>query len=379
MKVPPKSQLKKAIIETLKKQGYRVRGGVIKMPKDPTKDDYRQLHTMAVAKKLEKSGPGVKRYEDDLIQYIADGSDVEPSRIEPKLVLIERGSVFELLFRYTYLHWSIPVSAGYGRRIRFAVIDESNGKLIGIFGLCDPVYSIGARDKWIGWDRETKKDKLYHTMDAFVMGAVPPYSYLLGGKLVAMLACSNTVRSEFRKKYGGKKTLISGKTRQPYLTLLTTASALGRSSVYNRLKVDDHTYWHSIGFTQGSGEFHFSNGVYDKLRAYVEENCVPTAKHSSWGEGFRNKREVIRKGLAELGLSADLIYHGIKREVFAAPLAKKALQFLRGEIMRPCFYDWSAERQAELCIERWMFPRSKRKPEYKFFDKSSYRLWENGE
>lgn len=380
MAIPSKEKLKKAIVRTLRKQGYGVRRGVIYMPADPTKDDFRRMNELAVAKKLEKTGPGVKRYEEDLLDYIADGSQVKQTKVSPKIIQVKRDSEEELLFRYAYLHWSIPVSAGYGRRLRFLVIDDANDKLIGILGLGDPVYAMRARDQWIGWDRKTKKDKLYHVMDAFVLGAVPPYSHLLGGKLVAMLACSNEVRRAFRRKYSGKKSLIKRKVRPPYLALLTTSSALGRSSIYNRIKIDGHKYWTSVGYSQGSGEFHFSNGVYDDLRTYVERYCEPTAKQEAWGDGFRNRREVIRKGLAKLGLSADLIYHGIQRELFAAPLGRNALRFLKGEASRPCFYDWSAEHLSGLFLSRWLYARAKRKPEYKQFKKSEYRLWpsENG-
>lgn len=375
MAIPSKDTLRKEIVKALRRQGYSVRRGQIVMPDDLTKDDYRRMNELAVSKKLEKSGPGIKRYEDDLLQFIANGREVKPAKVAPRIVEVKPDSDDELLFRYAYLHWSIPVSAGYGRRLRFLVMDDANDRLIGILGLGDPVYALGARDEWIGWDRQTKKDNLYHVMDAFVLGAVPPYSYLLGGKLVAMMACSNEVRRAFRRRYSGKKSLIKGKVRPPYLALLTTASALGRSSIYNRIKIDGHEYWSSVGYSQGSGEFHFSNGVYDDLRAYVERYCEPTAKQDAWGDGFRNRREVIRKGLSKLGLSADLIYHGIRREIFAAPLGRDALRFLRGEVSRPCFYDWSAETLAQQFLERWFYDRAKRKPEFRDFQRESYRLW----
>jgi Domain of unknown function (DUF4338) len=145
------------------------------------------------------------------------------------------------VFRYLQLHWSIPVSRGYGRRLRFLVIDENNEKVMGLIGLGDPVYSLGVRDSWIGWDSETKKQKLYHVMDAYVLGAVPPYSFLLGSKLMALLALSKDVREAFKRRYANRESLMSGQVRPPYLALITTASALGRSSTYNRLKVNDTT------------------------------------------------------------------------------------------------------------------------------------------
>jgi len=346
------------------------------MPRNPTKDDYRDLNQLAVKKRIEKSAPGLQRYEDDLLtKFIANGREVVPSKISPKVILVEPDSVHELLFRYASLHWSIPVSPGYGRRLRFLVIDENNGKLIGLFGLGDPVYALQARDQWIGWNSRAKADRLYHLMDAYVLGAVPPYSPLLCGKLVAMMVCSNEVRDAFRRKYAGHESLIRKETRPPYLVMITTTSALGRSSIYNRIRVNGQQFWTSVGFTQGSGEFHFSNGVYDGIRAFVEKHCEPTAKHENWGSGFRNKREVVRKCLARIGLAADLIYHGIRREIFVAPLGRDALRFLRGEVDRPCFYDWPASELAGLFAERWLLSRAKRRPEYQSYDREEYRLW----
>ena len=375
MGTPSAQYLRTAIIQSLRKQGYRVRNGVIHMPEDPSKDDYRALNELAMKKKFEKSGPGVKPFEDRLIKHIANGHEVVPHHISPKLVLVEPGSEHEILFRYACLHWSIPVSAGYGRRLRFLVFDENNGKLIGLFGLGGPVYAMQARDRWIGWDKETKAKRLYHVMDAYVLGSVPPYSFLLGGKLIAMLVCSNEVRSVFRQKYTGQESLIRKEIRPPYLSLVTTTSALGRSSIYNRIRVNGQQYWTSVGFTQGSGEFHFSNGVYEKIRAYVEVHCKPTAKHKAWGDGFRNKREVIKKCLPAIGLSTDMLYHGIRREIFVAPLSSNALAFLRGELCHPCLFNWPAEHLFRLFADRWLMARAERMPQYRDYSREQYRLW----
>lgn len=375
MDIVEPEELKEAIVAALKRQGFRIRKGVVSLPKNPTKDVFRKMNELAVAKKREVASKGLKRHEADLIQYIANGSEVTPHSVHPKIVLVKPDSEYELLFRYACLHWSIPVSSGYGRRLRFLVLDESNNKLIGVLGLGDPVFALKARDTWIGWDSAAKRDNLYHVMDAYALGAVPPYSSLICGKLVAMLACSNEVRKAFRAKYSGQESLIRKEVRKPYLALLTTTSALGRSSIYNRLRIGDHAYWSSVGFTQGSGDFHFSNGVYGSMRTYVETNCDATAKHSDWGEGFRNRREVIRKCLSSLDLSADWIYHGIRREVFVAPLGRDTLRFLCGDVSRPVFYDWPAATLAEMFLKRWLIPRSERVPEYREFDREQYRLW----
>lgn len=375
MRVKSRSKLKKAILRSLRKQGYVVRRGLIELPENPSKDLYRRLNDLAARKMRQTAKVHLKRRERSLADYIANGDEVVPERISPRLVLVEPDSTDELLFRYACAHWSIPVSAGYGRRLRFLVRDDSNGKLIGLFGLGDPVYSMQARDKWIGWDTNAKKDKLYHVMDAYVLGAVPPYSSLLCGKLIAMLVLSNEVRRTFRQKYAGQRALISGQVRPPYLALVTTTSALGRSSIYNRIRIDGFDYWQSVGYTNGWGDFHFSNGVYSSIRAYAERWCKPTAKNGAWGDGFRNKREVVRKCLTKISLSTDLACHGIQREVFCAPLGGDALRFLRGQVSRPCFHDWPAADLAEAFKQRWLLPRAKRMPDYAAFRREQYFLW----
>jgi len=368
-------QLRERVIRSLHKQGFRLRDGRLVPPDPNDKDQIRRLHEEAVWHRVAQARAGLERHENRLLRFIAKGTEVVPERVRPRLVCVRPGSEEELLFRYARLHWSIPVSAGYGRRLRFLVFDESNGKLMGLFGLGDPVFALGPRDHWIGWDLKQKKRRLQCVMDLFVLGAVPPYSQLLCGKLIALLATSREVQQAFRKKYGGETSLIRRKPLDGRLALLTTTSALGRSSIYNRLTFRGQRVFHSVGFTRGSGEFHFSNGFYAELRQLAWEHCSPTAKHGRWGHGFRNKREVLRKALPLLGLSPELVYHGVQREIFVAPLAANAAAFLRGEHQRLKCYNRSAEELFLWFRERWLLPRAGRDHSYRTFDPESYRLW----
>ena len=248
--------------------------------------------------------------------------------------------------------------------------------MIGLIGLGDPVYSLKPRDEWIGWTPRARRRRLKNVMDAFVLGAVPPYSFLMCGKLVAMLAASDTVRRVFRRKYGGRRSVIRRKVHDGRLALITTTSALGRSSVYNRLRLGDRLLYRSVGFTSGSGEFHFSNGLYRAIAEFAEKNCEPTAKQQRWGTGFRNRREVIKKCLPALGLPSNWIYHGIEREVFVVPLARNTREFLRGEHARLLWYQQSEAEMFEYFRDRWMLPRATWDDRYRTFNRDSFRLWE---
>ena len=316
--------MRRAIHASLKAQGFTVAQDRVSFRQKNDKRSIRKRHEHAVAKKAELANPALSQHEDWLLNYIASGHELDPDRIKPKLVQVQPDTEHSRLFRYACLHWSIPISDGYGRRLRFLIFDESINKLMGLFALGDPVYAIKDRDRWVGWNAIAKAERLYHVMDAYVLGGVQPYSRLLAGKLVALAVTTNEVRHAFAARYGNRKTLISGKKRKPHLALITTTSALGRSSIYNRVKYRKRLVMKSVGFTNGWGEFHFSNGVYDDLSEFAGKHCAPTAKNEVWGAGFRNRRELVRKALAKLGFPQEMLNHGIKRELFIAPLATSA-------------------------------------------------------
>jgi Domain of unknown function (DUF4338) len=370
-----RGKLRDRIIRSVRAQGFRVRNLAILPPKELSKEGIRKLHKTAVEHRIDKSRDTLFRNEKELLQHVASGNEIVPSRISPRLVEIQPESKEELLFRYASLHWSIPVSSGYGRRLRFLVVDEHNGKLIGLIGLGDPVYSLGPRDQWVGWTLSDRKKRLRNVLDAFVLGAVPPYSFLLCGKLVAMLAASNTVRDAFKRKYGGTRSVIGHKVHDGRLALITTTSALGRSSLYNRLRLGERLLYQSVGFTKGSGEFHFSNGLYGAITEFAENHCEPTAKQNRWGTGFRNRREVIKKCLPALGLSSNWVYHGVKREVFVIPLARNSREFLRGEHSRLRWFDHSVPNLFLFFRERWLLPRSKRDLGFNSWKRNDWQLW----
>jgi len=330
---------------------------------------------LAVRHQRELASKYVQRYESELLNCFSSGADLLPGRISPKLIRVQSDSREALLFRYAKLHWSVPVSAGYGRRVRFLVVDEQNERLIGLLGLCDPVYNLGARDQWIGWSSDERRERLKNVMDAYVLGAVPPYSMLLCGKLVAMLAASDEVREAFRSSYSGRSSRIRRRPLDARLALVTTSSALGRSSLYNRIRHDGRTMYQALGFTRGSGEFHFANGDYRHIFQYAMKYCDATERKSRWGLGFRNRREVVRKALSKLGLSKDCLFHGIEREVFAVPLARNTREFLRGEHSKLLWHGYAAADLFAAFRERWLLARAERDQRYRDWHPEQWRLW----
>ena len=124
---------------------------------------------------------------EKLIGCFASGDDIDPNKISPVLERVSAGTREGDLFRLASLTWSVPVSNGFGRRLRYLVWDEYNDKLMGLIAIGDPVFNLSARDKLIGWNSHDRSARLVNIMDAYVLGSLPPYNQLLGGKLIACL------------------------------------------------------------------------------------------------------------------------------------------------------------------------------------------------
>ncbi|MXY66434.1 MAG: DUF4338 domain-containing protein [Gammaproteobacteria bacterium] len=363
------SKLKRRIRNHLRALGFQKNKNGNLIPPASTKDSIRKVHAVHRADVLKRNADFVACQLPKLKHYFASGYEIDPGRIQPKLELIRSGTWQSELFRLATLSWSIPVSAGFGRRMRYLVWDQHNEKIIGLIALGDPVFNLKARDEYIGWDSEARRQRMVYILDAYVLGAVPPYNSLLCGKLVACLVRTDQVRRDFQSKYGQTIGIISQEAKRAKLVMVTTSSALGRSSVYNRLKINGEEYFRSIGFTGGWGHFHVPDDLFWDLREYLRGIGHKYVNSHAFGDGPNWRLRTIRAALDELGFRGDLLRHGIQREVFTCNLATNATKILLGEQKRPIFSTIkSVDEVSELVKERWIVPRAGRKPDYVGWD-----------
>lgn len=336
-------------------------GGMISNGAELSKDEIRSVHARHRAESLARAREQVSASFEDIVPYFADGGNVDPAKIDA-FVRPVVSDVDAALFRAATMLWSVPVSQGYGRRNRFLVCDRQNGALIGVFALGDPVFNLSPRDQVVGWDHRDRKERLFRIFDAFVLGAVPPYREILGGKLIALAAVSNETRRYLIGKYAGKAT-HAGVIREMTPVLLTTTSSLGRSSIYNRVRFGSRTLYYSVGYTKGFGHFHIPDDIFASMVIYLKSRGELPG--NQYGDGPNWRMRVIRKALHRLGLNPDLIKHGIKREVFLAPLAHNWREVLRGEEAAPDPVDLPLGDLSSYYVSRWAFPRSSTDDRYR--------------
>ena len=359
MVMPVEAELRKRVIEHLRELGFKVENGELALEGNSDKHFLRQLHDAVRRLALYQMQGRVENLWPRLRPYFADGRDINPEAIRP--VLVEATTPWQHeLFRLARLTWSLPYSKGYGRRLRFLILDEGNRNpegqpyLMGILALQSPPLSFPPRDRRFRYPPGRKTELVNQTMDIHTLGALPPYSYLLGGKLVALAAASNEVREAYRRKYEGRRTEIEGRVLPAHLVALNTTSAFGRSSLYNRLKYNGEPIAISIGYTEGYGAFHLEP-LYPLFREYLEAQGIST--RGGYNVGPRIKWQTCVRALERLGLSGALLKHTIRREVFLFPLIHNLDDYMEGRTDEPEYKDLPFADLGAYWRERWLLPR----------------------
>jgi hypothetical protein len=228
----------------------------------------------------------------------------------------------------------------------------------------------GARGAGVGTD----------ILDITVCGAVPPYSQILGGKLVALLMASPEVAAAYERRYKSRPSVIASSMagrpvmRRPQLVLLTTTSLYSsRSSQYNRIRMpaarlggasQQEVRFYELGRTRGFGSFHFSLDTIRELETLLAQEGDARRVNSIFGEGVSPRLRKVRDALDSVGLPSNaLLQHGDFRLVYGVPLASNFREVLVGRDAKP---KWivPADLRArgtkmivDYWVERWLLRR----------------------
>jgi hypothetical protein len=212
-----------------------------------------------------------------------------------------------------------------GRNLKFIVLDELTGKILGYICVSSDFLDLTPRDDYIGWSRKvrTKQKMINHT--AIGSGIVPTqplgFNYM-GGKLLALLTISNITEEKWSAKYGDR------------LVGYTTTSLYGSFSQYNSLK-----YWKKLGRTTGTIKFEPSKEIVYRMRKWLMYNHP--VKYWEWFEakndkGLPFKRDHKQRFLNfvynKFGIKKNLIETNHERGVYFCELYENTRPFLRKEI-----------------------------------------------
>jgi len=370
MKVDP-TELRNKIIEALKAQGFKINPHL--RPKRNEKETIKKVHEQKRKEQLRLHKKFLLENLDEIKKFSIDGKNIQPDKIKLKLIEVKPDS-FEsrLFFWWNLVWWSLPYDKPIGRQIRFVLWDEYHDAPFGLIGLQSPPLASSVRDNYLGLNNGNREYWINQSMYGQRIGALPPYNELLGGKMVALSLVSNEIRKAYEKKYRNRKTLLKKRKIPNRLLFITTTSAYGKSSVYERIKYNSEKVSIFLGFTAGAGTFHLPQELYEELLLFLEQEGINTKR--GYGTGPSRKLKLVDLGFKKLGLknlTGSYVFHNIKRGYYLFSHVRN-LQNVIQKNKRHLWYDRPFNELFTFWLERWCIPRSERKKEWEIFDSNKF-------
>ena len=271
----------------------------------------------------------------------------EINAIEPVIEVVEQGQGDDWILTRRLIH-SMEFTANPGRNVKFFVKDKTTNKVLGVISLGSDVTSLGVRDEFIGWTKDNKfKDgKLNHTAIGSTICCTQPLGFnFLGGKLVAAMVTSGTIRDTWKKQYG--QTVVG----------FSTTALYGIHSMYNGIP-----HWKTLGETKGKISLKPDDKFYDTWHQWLKDNRreeYDKVTTSTTGQPVTGiKQKILQLIYKELGIKRAEYEHGFKRGCYYADLYQNGKEFLRSEItedeliMKPKY-----EQDVEY-IKNWWKPKA---------------------
>ena len=214
-------------------------------------------------------------------------------------------------------------------------------KNLGILDVAADFLTLGARDKYIGWDKEQRKLKNRNIANISVCVPTRYFGYnLSGGKLLALLATSNVVGNYWKERYGDD------------LAGLTVTSLYGKGSQYNRLKSFKY-----LGKTKGQGTCQVPDEIYKECRLLIEEE-EGEIKGGCFTSGKNSRINNIRKACSYLGINASILTtHGRERGIYWCDRGNNTSEFLKGENTYLEYKDLNINALVDYWKNTWAYRR----------------------
>ena len=224
-----------------------------------------------------------------LRERLSPGADFVPETIDPRIVVCDSRAEHDV-FAFAQLSQSVPSAPRAGRRIRLLVMDDGQSReaLLGVIELASPVFSMECRDRALGWagtrGKEVRVRGLRRVMDLSTCLALPPYTNLRAGKLLAVLAASDLVVNVFQTRYGQRLAAI----------VATCATGLHYPQV-NRLSIRPGGLYKRVGATAGYSTWIFSRETLAAARGLVQNGAPAGPFGPTHVKGIRLLRSALRK------------------------------------------------------------------------------------
>ena len=137
---------------------------------------------------------------DKHTQKMFNDYTIEPKDMNFELEVVN-GSDFN---PSTQIITSLPLESQIGRQIMMGIRETNTNTYVGFIRVASPVLSIKPRNEFFG-EKVQATTVNRNMINGAIIVPVQPFGYnYLGGKLLALISCSHTVRRMLKEKYGEK-------------------------------------------------------------------------------------------------------------------------------------------------------------------------------
>ena len=334
-----------------------------------SKEAFRKIHKI-------KRNEQIIRHKKFLInnfnlieKYYKSFGNLNPEKIDLELIEIKSKSVYsKIFFWWNLIWWSIPYTRPIGRQMRFIIWDKGHNLPFGLIGLQSPTLSSKVRDDYLGLNREDKDYWINQSLYAQRIGALPPYNDLLGGKMVSLSLTANKIRNVYAEKYKDILTIKRKRIIPNRLMFITTTSAFGKSSMYDRIKYNGEIVAKFLGYTSGAGTFHISEMLYKECLRFLNKNGFNIERGMQIGPS--RKLKLIAQALRKLNLP-NFEFHQLKRGFYLFLNVENLFEVIHnGE--EPIWYERKFSDLVKFWMQRWCLPRSKRINKWREFNSRAF-------
>lgn len=349
------SKLRAKILHRMKSQGFKVNPHL--HPKTNNKKTLRKLHQQSRNEKLGQHKDFILNNLDLIKEYSIDSKDINPENIDLELIEVQPESKeSKLFFWWNLAWWSLPFERPIGRQMRFILWDKGHDAPFGLIGLQSPPLQSKVRDDFLGLKSEDEGYWINMSLYGQRIGALPPYNQLLGGKMVGLSLTSNELRDSYKEKYLNRKTRMRKRVIPSDLLFITTTSAFGKSSIYDRIKYNDEKVSQFLGMTSGSGTFHIPDDLFALLLKYLDKKDVNVER--GYGNGPSRKLRLLKLAFEHLGVP-QYSEHNVKRGIYLFPNVSNLDGVLHDD-EKPKWYNRPVADLNSYWLDRWAIPRTSR-------------------
>jgi hypothetical protein len=146
------------------------------------------------------TGTSIPRTARGEAQPVVSGTvrDIAPILIERVTTPDQRGLFRELVGRYHYLGHTVP----FGASLRYLVVaSQPERQVVGCVQFSSAAWRMAARDRWIGWDEETRRRILPHVV-ANSRFLVLPWVHVANLASHVLALAARQVVEDWRQRHG---------------------------------------------------------------------------------------------------------------------------------------------------------------------------------